>query len=268
MVLPNALLNFSKFTCSFSITVSNSDAGGDVSKFSKKKFNPPVCSLCFLSAYRSLISIKSLSVGFFSARASVIAATSSKCKILFPTHLCTCLIAPFDMFGNLDWRNSCTSASFKSFTGTECDLSSPMLVVKLRAVYAEDSTTMNYASLESVPHDFNCTRSCCSWSEVNFTLTSSTIIGSCFTRLSAWGGQSSLWNRDTGGFGWWPRLWELLNQQFWVQALKSRFPLVMSAVLTLANNAGLLFSFGWLTAIHTAVDFPEPQGSCTTIVGK
>ena len=68
---------------------------------------------------------------------------------------------------------------------TKCDLRSPALVGKPRAVDAEDSTMMNCANLESVPHDFNCTRSCCSWSEVNFMSTSSTIIGSCFTCLSA-----------------------------------------------------------------------------------
>ena len=49
----------------WSITVSNSDGGGIVANFSKKKFNPAVYSLCFSSAYQLLTSIKSLPVGFF-----------------------------------------------------------------------------------------------------------------------------------------------------------------------------------------------------------
>ena len=60
-----------------------------------------------------------------------------------------------------------------------------MLPVKPRAVHAEDNTMMNCASLVSLPHAFNCTRSCCSWDTVNFPSSSSTTIGSCFSCLSA-----------------------------------------------------------------------------------
>ena len=37
----------------------------------------------------------------------------------------------------------------------------------------------------SLPHDFNCTKSCCSWGAINLTSTSSTIIGNCSTRVNA-----------------------------------------------------------------------------------
>ena len=47
-----------------------------------------------------------------------------------------------------------------------------------------DSTITNCASLLSLPHDFNCTKSCCSWGAVNLTSTSSTIIGNCSTNFN------------------------------------------------------------------------------------
>ena len=48
-----------------------------------------------------------------------------------------------------------------------------------------DSTITNCVSLLSLPHDFNCTKSCCSWDTVNLTSTSSTTIGNCSTRVNA-----------------------------------------------------------------------------------
>ena len=49
-----------------------------------------------------------------------------------------CSITHFDRFVSFDSRNSCTCASFRSVTGTKCDLGSPMLCYHYPMILTEE----------------------------------------------------------------------------------------------------------------------------------
>lgn len=132
------------------------------------------------------------------------------------------------------------------------------------------STMMNWASLLSLPHAFNCTRSCCSWGPLNFTSISNTIIGSCWPDRVATHFSAPVRTEEAivpCGMETLVDGLDLESPILYANLSKPPSLLVMSALLILAINMGL-FSLGLLMAICTAVVFPDPWGPYTIIVGK